>query len=128
MLRRRRNDPDVDLTPLIDVLFMLIIFFVLTAAFVRGEVDVTLPHGEGSPVSEVPVILAVHEDGTLAWAGQSLPLPEVILLAREAYDDGQSILLAGDRSVPYGVVATLLDQLRIHGVEQVNLALGGESP
>jgi biopolymer transport protein ExbD len=118
----------VDLTPLIDVLFMLIIFFVLTAAFVRGEVDVQLPEGQGNPVSETPIILAVHEDGTLAWEGEPLVLDEIIPRAREAYLEGQSILLAGDRLVPYGVVATLLDQLRTHGVERVNLALGGETP
>lgn len=128
MLRRRRNNPDVDLTPLIDVLFMLIIFFVLTAAFVRGEVDVQLPEGQGNPVSEVPVILAVHQDGSFSWAGEPMSREDVILRAREAYDDGQTIMLAGDRSVSYGIVATLLDLLRTNGVEKVNLALGGEAP
>lgn len=126
MPRRSRNNPDVDLTPLIDVLFMLIIFFVLTAAFVRGEVDVRLPEGQGNPVSATPIVLTVREDGTFAWEGEALLLDEIILRAQKAYADDQSILLAGDRSVPYGVVANLLDQLRTHGVEKVNLALGGE--
>ncbi len=128
MPRRRRNAPDVDLTPLIDVLFMLIIFFVLTAAFVSGEVDVRLPEGQGGPVSDVPVVIAVHEDGALSWAGEVMETSLVIDAARQAYAEGQSILLAGDRSVAYGTVATLLDRLRRHGVEEVNLALGGKAP
>ena len=128
MSRRRRNSPDVDLTPLIDVLFMLIIFFVLTAAFVRGEVDVQLPEGKGTPISAVPVVIAVHQGGSLSWAGESMPPDEVIAHAREAFLQGHTILLAGDRSVPYGVVASLLDRLRAEGVEEVNLALGGEAP
>lgn len=128
MPRRRRSSPDVDLTPLIDVLFMLIIFFVLTAAFVRGEVDVQLPEGKGTPVSAVPVVIAVRQDGSISWAGESMAPDAVIVQAREAFLQGQSILLAGDRSVPYGVVASLLDRLRAAGVQEVSLALGGDTP
>lgn len=118
----------MDLTPLIDVLFMLIIFFVLTAAFVRGEVDVQLPEGKGTPVSAVPVVIAVRQDGSISWAGESMAPDAVIVQAREAFLQGQSILLAGDRSVPYGVVASLLDRLRAAGVQEVSLALGGDTP
>ncbi|NLB82863.1 MAG: biopolymer transporter ExbD, partial [Synergistaceae bacterium] len=47
MTRRRRRGIDLDITPLIDVLFMLIIFFVLTATFLSGQIVVDLPQGEG---------------------------------------------------------------------------------
>ena len=47
MRTRPRRKVDLDITPLIDVLFMLIIFFVLTTSFVQGRVEVDLPRGEG---------------------------------------------------------------------------------
>ena len=45
--RKTRGSAEIDITPLIDMLFMLIIFFVLTASFVQGKLDVKLPQGEG---------------------------------------------------------------------------------
>src|SRR6056297_1799342 len=60
---KRRNLPEIELTPLIDVLFILIIFFVLTTSFIRNQVNVDLPGGTGSPVKGKPAVIAVTEEG-----------------------------------------------------------------
>ena len=61
--RRNRRHAEIDITPLIDVLFMLIIFFVLTASFVQGKLDVQLPSGEGSSAdTQGAVIVTVAAD------------------------------------------------------------------
>ncbi|MBL3592924.1 MAG: biopolymer transporter ExbD [Synergistaceae bacterium] len=127
-MKRRRSDLDVDLTPLIDVLFMLILFFVLTAAFVQGRLDVDLPEGKGQPLGDTPVVITVLADGSLLWAGEETDREALLVLARKAQEEERPLLLAGDSRTPYGLVASLLDGLRREGIDEIGLALGGEAP
>lgn len=122
----KRRGPDVDLTPLVDTLFMLILFFVLTAAFVQGRIDVNLPRVSGSSIAGTPNVIVVQKDGSLLWNGKPARLEEVSNLARSASDKGQPILIAGDEEAHYGVVVSVLDSLQKVGIENVSLAVGGE--
>jgi biopolymer transport protein ExbD len=128
MRRGGKRAADIDITPLIDVLFMLIIFFVLTAVFVQGAIEIDLPQGDAPPVSErTPIVVTVTSDSGILWAGEAvLPdaLPELVYGALARSDD---ILIAGDRNASYGDVASVLEELRSLGVDNVGLAFEGES-
>jgi len=74
-MRRRKTyrAADLDITPLIDVLFMLIIFFVLMSSFIHGKLDVDLPSGRGKPFdSGHEIVLTVEKNGRIFWAGKSI--------------------------------------------------------
>ena len=123
---RSRRKVDLDITPLIDVLFMLIIFFVLTTSFVQGKVEVDLPQGEGTPPREGRTLLvSVRADGTILWDGVPAASVDVPVLAARAMAESRDVLLAGDRTAPYGAVAELLELLRGEGVDSASLALQG---
>ena len=123
--RRNRRHAEIDITPLIDVLFMLIIFFVLTASFVQGKLDVQLPSGEGSSADrQGAVIVTVAADRKLFWNGREVTKEELKTLAAAA--NGREMLVAGDEKVPYGEVAALLSLLRKEGVTSAGLMLSGE--
>lgn len=110
------------------MMFMLIIFFVLTAAFIRGAAPIDLPRGDAPRAAQrQPVMVSVAKDARIFWAGEpvtSADLPRVVSNALAASDD---ILIAGDRDAPYGAVAELLDELRALGVESVSLVFGGKN-
>jgi len=128
MTRGSRRGADVDITPLIDVLFMLIIFFVLTAVFVQGAIDVDLPKGDAPPVSERdPIVVTVTKDSGILWAGEAISRADMPKLVDEALARSDDILIAGDRDAPYGDVAEVLDVLRNLGVDNVGLAFDSES-
>ncbi|MDR2174540.1 MAG: biopolymer transporter ExbD [Synergistaceae bacterium] len=123
---RGRRGADIDVTPLIDILFMLIIFFVLAASFLQGRLTVELPRGEGSPgKAESPVLVTLTRGGSVFWG--SLPEPvasaDVLRLAAENLSSDREILVAGDREVSYGAVVELLEVLRSAGAERLGLAL-----
>ncbi len=123
---RSRRKVDLDITPLIDVLFMLIIFFVLTTSFVQGKVEVDLPQGEGTPPREGRTLLvSVRADGTVLWDGVPAASVDVPVLAARAMAESRDVLLAGDRTAPYGAVAELLELLRREGLDSASLALQG---
>jgi len=127
MRRGKRRDADINITPLIDVLFMLIIFFVLTAVFVQGSIDVDLPQGEAPPVSEHnPIVVTVTAGSDILWAGRPVSPEDMPELVRDALAKSDDILIAGDREASYGSVAGVLERLRALGVESVGLAFEGE--
>ena len=120
--RRNRRHAEIDITPLIDVLFMLIIFFVLTASFVQGKLDVQLPSGEGSSADTQGAVIVA--DRKIVWDGREVTREE--LKKRAAESKGREMLVAGDEKVPYGDIAGLLSLLRKEGVTSAGLMLSGE--
>jgi biopolymer transport protein ExbD len=128
-LSRRRLQPDLDLTPLIDVLFMLILFFVLTASLLQGQIEVRLPAGHGTALGGRPAVIEILADGRFRYEGKSVSREEAVASSRQDVTAGRSLVVAADRSVPYGTVASFLETLRAAGVQDVGLALdGGKSP
>lgn len=119
--RRQRRAADIDITPLIDVLFMLIIFFVLTASFSQGHILVELPHGGGMAVENRAITLTIEKSGGLLWDGREISLDELAGLARET--KGEEIDIAGDRETSYGNVAGILEILRMEGIGAAGLLL-----
>ncbi len=120
-MRRPRAHPDVELTPLIDVLFMLIIFFVLTAVFTESSIPVNLPEAQGDPSREETFTLTMDAEGGVYAEGEILSIGLAVKRAFEAWQEGRKIVIAADRGVEYGVVVSLLDQLREQGVDSALL-------
>lgn len=122
--RKSRRTADLDITPLIDVMFMLIIFFVLTASFVNGKLNVELPAGYGlvSPM-EGAITVTVEKSGAVFWDGRSVAKQEIAQLAKGA--KGREILVAGDSGASYGTIAEVLSILRREGITSAGLLMRG---
>lgn len=125
MRLRRRTMPDTDLTSLIDVLFILILFFVISAAMIPGQVAVDLPEGAGARPEAKSVVITVQRDGRLSWEGQIMTRDDVYRKAAALPDDSGELLVAADEQLSYGLVASVLEGLRAAGVRSVSLALKG---
>lgn len=73
------DEPNVDLTPLIDVIFMLLIFFIMTTTFSRPVLDIVLPsavHTEPSQ-NKKEMVVSVKNDGSLHYDGKQITLEEL---------------------------------------------------
>ncbi|MDO4953083.1 MAG: biopolymer transporter ExbD [Synergistaceae bacterium] len=121
MRNKRRRLADVDITPLIDMMFMLIIFFVLTSSFVNGKLSVELPSGEAAPNAESAVTVSVLADGSVQWDGKNVSMRELAVLARKS--QLKDVLVAGDKSANYGRVAEVLALLKREGVSSAGLLM-----
>ena len=124
-VRKNRRGADIDITPLIDMMFMLIIFFVLTTSFIQGGLDVDLPDGR-APASESKDVslITVKKNGHIDWDGKAVTLAEVPEAAKQS--KAKNVMVAGDKEVPYGDMAHLLSILRENGVPSASLMLSGE--
>jgi biopolymer transport protein ExbD len=119
---RKRYTTDVELTPLIDVLFMLIVFFVLTTSFAASTIPVDLPFGTGGPVETGRHVITVTKEGEVFYEERKMTLTEVAgILSQEA--QGERILIRADKGAAYGDVVAVLGVLGKAGLGQIGLAV-----
>lgn len=138
---RQRTGLDIPMTPLIDVVFQLLLFFLLTASFHAAEhllpssVSAPQASGAGSPAETPPpeddfdqvVVRILWTDGHPAWQvnGQQLGgLPEVrnTLAAVARVKADAPVILHPDPEVPLGHVIDIYDLTRLVGFPQVQFA------
>ena len=123
----RRVGPEFNLTPLIDILFIVLIFLVLTTTFRDvTTLRVTLPTASSSTVEPqtVPglIDLTVAEDGSLELRGERIGLDELRgLLAAIADPEEAIVRLRADARVSHGVVVEVLDVVRRARITQISI-------
>ncbi len=127
---RSRRKPEIQISPLIDVIFLLLIFYAVTTQFVTDErLKLELPEAKtaeevGVGRDEAPPEVTVSADGTVFIGGEVVPdaaLEERIRELVERAPDRQ-IIVKGDRVADYGVVVRILDVARSVGAAGVQMS------
>ena len=113
----------VEIVPLIDVVFLLLVFFIyamLSMTMYRG-LRVRLPRGAGTPENLTTVVITVAADNSLWVEERPVAIGEAVdLAAQRVRDTGVPVLVSGDRRADLGVAVELLGKLRREGVEAVS--------
>lgn len=123
---RRRSSRVPNLTPLIDVVFLLLVFFMLTSHFVREEtLNVDLPSAEsGVPLEDTEVLeIVVDEQSRLRVDNHFVELAELETVIRNTLAGGRkrTVRLRGDRRATLEVTVKILDAARKAGAEGVDI-------
>ncbi len=127
----RRSTPEtesINLTPMIDVVFLLVIFFMVGSKFDNGEdsVQVNVPgSGDMRSMARLPDqrIVEVTSGGTLTLDGQPVSPTQLTSTLRAQHDSYPALKVAVrvDDSIPYGQLAEVLQAVRASGVDQMGL-------
>ncbi|MBH8580891.1 ExbD/TolR family protein [Bisbaumannia pacifica] len=124
--RRRRDAVEVNLTPLIDVVFLLLIFFMVSTTFeTRQALELILPQSrEAAPLEASPVTLVITAEGEYRLAGEALAatglraaLGERVEAARE-----HGLILEADGRAAHAAVVTALDLAGRLGIQRIRIA------
>ena len=123
--KEQEASPNVELTPVIDMVFLLLIFFLVATTFQQSEreMQIALPEAEASgPISTSlrEIIVNVDAGGQVVVAGTELQLDELRAMLERAVENNptQKVSVRGDRTVPYGTMARVLDVCKASGVPQ----------
>ena len=114
---------EINMTPLVDVMLVLLIIFLVTIPAMHHAVKIDLPHASSQPQDEKPahVNIAIKADGTTLWDDQ--PIDEATLEARIAQASQQNpqpeIHLRADRQVAYEKVADLMSAAQAGGLTKI---------
>jgi biopolymer transport protein TolR len=117
---------DINITPLVDVMLVLLIIFMITAPMLHQGIEVALPQADAEALPmrvDDPLVLSVNRDGLVYI--QDEPIHPSQLMERlqpliEARGD-DTVFLKGDRELAYGVVMEVLDILHDGGIQHVGM-------
>ena len=130
--RRHRipSAPGLDMTPMVDVVFLLIIFFMVSTTFITLEtgLPVDLPRAQSAQAqpSDLPTV-TVTRDTRVFLAGAEVALSDLVVLLQGAMEtSGQTtVVLRADETVPHGFVVEVMDLIRVAGAQRIAIATGG---
>jgi biopolymer transport protein TolR len=129
--RRRRRAAgrgpiaDINMTPFIDVMLVLLIIFMIAAPLLASGVPVDLPQTGAGPlkIDKRPVTLSIDERGDLFLNDRPVPMTDLVARIREAATEGaeERIYVRGHRRVDYGRVAAVMATITGAGFRRVAL-------
>lgn len=128
--RRIQEDLQINLTPLIDVVFLLLIFFMVTTTFTREtRLAVNLPEADGEQVEQTPstIEISVSQGGTYAIDGRPLVNSQLdtLMQALEETSNGNKdilLILIADAQASHQSVVTAMDAIGKSGFSRLSIA------
>ena len=133
---RARKQVDLNVTSLVDVLFLLLIFFTLTSTFKRaGEINLQLPKSttaqpSASGANQQPVDLVLTEKGTLFLDGSPTTFAALLAQLRSLHErqPDRQVMIEAEEQVGHGQVVRLLDAVRTAGFTGVGIGVRNATP
>jgi biopolymer transport protein ExbD len=131
MTNRREKqveEMDINITPMLDIVFIMLIFFIVTTSFVRETgIDPQRPVAEtATDQGHANILIGVDSDGQIWVNRQIVQVSEVRQLVENAVNENpeSSAVLIADEEAATGIVLDIMDQVRLGGV--VNIAIAAE--
>ena len=128
--RRNREEVSVNLTPLIDVVFLLLIFFMVSTSFTREtQIELELPKAAGEPLEIKPEMVEISVDASGNFYVNQQPLInsqiETVQKAIVAVSNGDNslpLVISADAKAPYQAVITAMDAAGKEGFTNIQMA------
>ncbi|PWV82879.1 biopolymer transporter ExbD [Halomonas sp. A11-A] len=134
-MRRRRLEADseaseVDLTPMLDVVFIMLIFFIVTTSFIKESgVEIERPDSSAAtPRPEAQVMVALTAEGAVWVDGRPVDLHRVGAEVAGLLGSEGGVVIQADRRSTTGLLVEVMDRLRESGVEDVAVAATRSGP
>jgi biopolymer transport protein TolR len=122
---------DINVTPFVDVMLVLLIIFMVTAPMMQQGIDVNLPETTTKPLRlrDEPLILTVRKDGKTFLARREVPLEELEAKLKAIFEgrDKDELYLRADQDAPYGFVAKAMGAARRAGARTLGIVTEPES-
>ena len=116
---------NINVTPFVDVMLVLLVIFMVTAPIIQQGVEVNLPQAKAVPVvgEAQPLIVTVAKDGTVYLNDNEVTADELgtKLQAIRRLDAGKPVYLRADRDVRYGSVITAIGEIKGAGIEKLGM-------
>jgi biopolymer transport protein TolR len=120
MERRRRVLSEINVTPFVDVMLVLLVIFMVTAPLLQQGIDVNLPQAKGKELSPVErVVITIKKNGKIYIDNTAVTIKT--LKSRLSRRTNREVFLKADKDVPYGVVVAVMGELREIGIERLGM-------
>ncbi len=126
---RRNSFTEINVTPLVDVMLVLLVIFMITAPMLTAGVTVDLPESSAGPVKgdDEPLTVTIKSDGTIYIQETKIAFEELQskIAAIAGENKEKRIFIRGDTAIDYGVVMRVLGEINAGGFMKVALVTTG---
>ena len=115
---------DINITPLVDVVLVLLIIFMVTAPVLQSGIDVSVPKTKTvKEITEERMVISINKDQRIFLGNDPININEIGDRLRQRIRDPrrQSIFVRADENVPFGVFATVMDAVKQAGFANVSI-------
>ena len=119
---------EINVTPLVDVMLVLLIIFMVTAPMLAAGIKVNLPSAKTAQPLETrqPVIVVVAKDGAVSVGKDPVSHDELASTVKMRLCDSNGVVqLRGDRDAAYGDVVSVMDELAANGISRIAIVSSG---
>jgi biopolymer transport protein TolR len=123
---------EINVTPLVDVMLVLLIIFMVTTPMMQQGIDIELPEtaSSGSPTADEPFVLVVHKNRRITVGDQQIPTADLQRRLKAIFETrkNKQIYLHADKAVDYGFVAETMAEIRAAGIFSIGLVTMPKNP
>ncbi len=116
---------EINVTPLVDVMLVLLIIFMVTTPMMQQGIDIELPEtaSSGVPTAEEPFVLVIKKNRKLYVGDQVIPQDDLGTRLKAIFEKrrNKQIYLQADKAVDYGFVAETMAEIRAAGIYNIGL-------
>ncbi len=124
--KRQEEESGIDMTPMLDIVFIMLIFFIVTASFVKESgLDVTRPEAETAiKQNRVGILIAIGENNQIYINRRQVDLPAVRANVERLHAENPQggAVIQADEKAETGILVEIMDQLRLAGVGAISIA------
>jgi len=128
--KRSKKEVEIAIVNLVDVIFILLIFFIMTTTFSKETgLDITKPAaGSASQLEKENIMVGISKEGTIHLDERQVDLAmlQAILRRQIAEDAEKAVVIVSDRDADMGVVVDVMDECNMAGVHKVSVAANQE--
>ncbi len=120
------DEAQIDMTPMLDIVFIMLIFFIVTTSFVKEKgLDVNRPEENQSNNNQPSTSLSIRIDanGVITMGGREVDVRRVVANAQTflANNNTDSAAIQADKDTEHGIVVEVMNQVKIAGIDKISV-------
>jgi len=124
--RREEEESEINITPMMDIVFIMLIFFIVTTSFIKETgIDPNRPEAETAKRAELGNILIAIAPNDRIWMNKApieLEVVKIMMELAHAENPESSVVVVADELASTGLVLDVMDQIRLSGISKISLS------
>ena len=124
--RREEEESEINITPMMDIVFIMLIFFIVTTSFIKETgIDPNRPEAETAKRAELGNILIAIAPNARIWMNKApieLEAVKIMMELAHAENPESSVVIVADELASTGLVLDVMDQIRLSGISKISLS------